>query len=286
MRKAILIFGVVAVGLLSTVTPALGAWGGEPDGDGHPMVGAIYADFDGSGQVTWDESFCSGSYAGPSADGQSDVFLTAAHCLAWLPDEGVETVHVSFDTDPQETDGIPEGLIATSVFVWDERYGHDSANEYDSGVVLLPAGSVVGITPVQLPPLGYLDDLRASGELKGMLFEMVGYGVVPICWGTDDPPEPCAPAAWLYGYDGTRKTSQTPVKGLTQAWLLFNMNTNASGLGGVCYGDSGSPQFVPGTTMIVSTTTGGDSVCRAHNLNYRLDTPGAREFLGRYLTLP
>ncbi len=285
MRTWVLVCAVI-VGLLSTATPALGAWGGQPDGGQHPMVGAIYADFDGSGQITWDESFCSGSYAGPSRDGRSEVFLTAAHCLAWLPVAGFDTVYVSFDADPQETDGVPEGLIATADFAWDQRFDHDMGNLYDSAVVLLPAGSVTGITPVQLPPLGYLDQLNRSGQLKGMRFEMVGYGVVPLCWGTDDPPEPCAPAAWLYGYDGLRRTSQAPVKALTKAWLLFNMNTNASGLGGVCYGDSGSPQFVPGTTMIVSTTTGGDSVCRAHNYDYRLDTLGAREFLGAYLSLP
>jgi hypothetical protein len=38
--------------------------------------------------------------------------------------------------------------------------------------------------------------------------------------------------------------------------------------------------------MIVSTTTGGDTNCRANNYNYRLDTVGAREFLGRFLNLP
>jgi len=49
------------------------------------------------------------------------------------------------------------------------------------------------------------------------------------------------------------------------------------------YGDSGSPQFVPGTNMIVSTTSGGDVNCRATNYTYRLDTAGAREFLGQFL---
>ena len=76
------------------------------------------------------------------------------------------------------------------------------------------------------------------------------------------------------------------MKGLTLAWLLFNQNEHATDQGGLCFGDSGSPQFVPGTDMIVSTTIGGDRNCRANNYNYRLDTVGAREFLGQFLTLP
>jgi hypothetical protein len=63
-------------------------------------------------------------------------------------------------------------------------------------------------------------------------------------------------------------------------------NTNAMGLGGLCFGDSGSPQFVLGTKIIVSTTTGGNGNCNANSYNYRLDTPGAREFLGQFLELP
>jgi hypothetical protein len=38
--------------------------------------------------------------------------------------------------------------------------------------------------------------------------------------------------------------------------------------------------------MIVSTTTGGNVNCNSFNYNYRLDTPEARQFLGRYLQLP
>jgi hypothetical protein len=64
------------------------------------------------------------------------------------------------------------------------------------------------------------------------------------------------------------------------------MNNDATGAGGVCYGDSGSGHFLPGTRTIVATTTGGDAVCRAENYNYRLDTAGARGFLDDYVTVP
>ena len=144
-------------------------------------------------------------------------------------------------------------------------------------MLLLPVGSVTGISPVRLPPAGYLDDLKRAGTLQHSVFELVGYGVVPI-WQQPGGPQ--------FFFDGLRRTSLSQVKGLTQAWLQFNQNRDATELGGLCFGDSGSPQFVPGTDMIVSTTTGGDRNCRANNYNHRLDTAGAREFLAEFLALP
>jgi hypothetical protein len=74
--------------------------------------------------------------------------------------------------------------------------------------------------------------------------------------------------------------------GLNPTWLRLLMNTDAGSEGGSCYGDSGSPKFVPRTNMIVALTTGGDRICRANNYNYRLDTSFAREFLGQFVDLP
>lgn len=285
MRSRLIVAAAALLLPLLWPTPALGAWGGELDGNGHPMVGAIYADFDASGTITWDELVCSGSYAGRSKDDLHEVFLTAAHCLAWAPQDGFDTLFVSFDEDPQEGDGIPEGLIGSGSFAWDERWGHDASVGFDVGVVLLPPGSVGGVTPVELPPPGYLGDLRAAGELKGMLFELVGYGMVPGCWGRE-PPSPCVVPAWNSSFDGLRRVSLSPAKALTTGWLWLQMNASATDLGGACYGDSGAPRFLPATTMVVATTTGGDPVCRANSNNFRLDTPAARAFLGSYLVLP
>jgi len=40
------------------------------------------------------------------------------------------------------------------------------------------------------------------------------------------------------------------------------------------------------TDIVAATTITGDFVCRATNVDYRLDTPSARAFLGRFVTLP
>ena len=38
--------------------------------------------------------------------------------------------------------------------------------------------------------------------------------------------------------------------------------------------------------MVVSVTNGGNGQCNSVNVNYRVDTPEARGFLGEFLNLP
>lgn len=84
-----------------------------------------------------------------------------------------------------------------------------------------------------------------------------------------------------------RMFSTSRFKGLTQAYLKLNMNSDSKeGNGGSCFGDSGSPRFVHGTNLAVATTFGGDPICRSENINSRLDTVEARAFYGQFLALP
>ena len=116
-----------------------------------------------------------------------------------------------------------------------------------------------------------------SCDVKDLNVEAVGYGVIPL-WQQ--------PGGTQFGWTGLRNMAKTNIKGLTKANILYNQYANATGDGGACFGDSGSPQFVAGSWMIISVTSGGDVNCRAHNYNYRLDTPQARSFLGQFLDLP
>jgi hypothetical protein len=58
------------------------------------------------------------------------------------------------------------------------------------------------------------------------------------------------------------------------------------GDGGTCYGDSGGPNFLGSSDIVAATTITGDSVCRSTNVDYRLDTASARNFLAPYVALP
>lgn len=97
------------------VAPAAAISNGGPDGNGHPNVGALLADFSGDGTVTGDEAFCSGSLISPT------VFLTAGHCLTFLAPEGIETIYVSFDQALLDTDG-PGTLLPSTTWAFDPGF--------------------------------------------------------------------------------------------------------------------------------------------------------------------
>jgi hypothetical protein len=76
-------------------------------------------------------------------------------------------------------------------------------------------------------------------------------------------------------------------RSLIGAWLNLAMN-QATGNAGTCYGDSGGPHFLggPDSNLVVALTVSGDAQCKATDIDYRLDTPSARNFLSQYMTLP
>ncbi|HUP89650.1 MAG TPA: trypsin-like serine protease, partial [Longimicrobiales bacterium] len=222
-------------------------------------VGALMVDFVPAG-VTGDDEVCTGSLISET------VFLTAAHCVAWLP--AGHQVYVTFDDNLYPA---PKPLIAATAWYYDPAYGHDQADLHDLAVVILPKGATKGIKPLALPPAGYLDELAAKGSLSKTMFDNVGYGT-----GHSQTGKPAFP------YDGLRKWSKSEFMALQPSWLGLLMNTNATGEGGDCYGDSGGPKFLDSNrNMVVATVTTGDFVCRATTWDYRLDTPSARNFLGK-----
>lgn len=231
----------------------------------YPSVGALLYDYEQSGILDGDDEVCTGSLITP------EVFLTAAHCVVWLP-LGTQW-YVSFAPDLY-ANGIK--VIKATGYVADPDYGHDTAKLHDLALVFLPKGSTKGLTPLQLPPAGYLDALAAKGQLSKEMFVNVGYGVSANRTGKPS-----------FGYDGKRKSSLSEFMALRPTWLGLLMNAAATGEGGDCYGDSGGPKFLASDpTMVLATVTTGDMNCRATTWDWRTDTPEARGFLGKYVPLP
>jgi hypothetical protein len=273
MRRVVLLAAVLAVALPGA---ASAVWGGQQD-TAHPGVGAMYFDFSDNGTIEADELICSGSYAGRSKTGANDVFLTAGHCLP--PAElGIPAneLFVSFDGDGR--DGV-SSLIAVSAYFQMPGFGRNAGDLRDLAILLLPVGSVPAGTPaVQLPTAGYLDQLKAAGTLKFRIADLVGYGAIPL-WELTGRIQ--------FAFDGVRRSGTSTIIGLDNADVHYNQNRNGVGTGsGVCFGDSGSPQFDRGTLLVLSVTSGGNGQCNANNQNYRVDTPLARAFLGQFLALP
>jgi len=256
LKRSAFAAGAAVLATLAVVAGALAITNGAPDGNGHPEVGALLAQ-QAFSDGTWEE--CTGTLIAPR------VFLTAEHC-----DEGVSRVEVTFATsfDRQQS--------TTYWGTWhgDPNYSQSQSDPHDIAVVVLDK-AVKGITPARLPAAGSLDNL--SGSQK---FTSVGYGAQSV---TNDP------GGHTFHYADIRYVAVGTLNSVTPSWLRISQNAS-TGNGGTCYGDSGGPNFLGAgateTNIVAATTITGDTPCRSTNVDYRLDIPSARAFLGQYVTLP
>ena len=238
---------------------------GEPDGNLHPEVGALLADWDPDSPGP--DILCTGTLISPT------VFLTAGHCTAFLESIDISQVWVTFASTYDEESTSLEGLIP-GTYVTDPLYGSGGQSDTHDLAVVLFESAVEGITPAQLPTEGLLDEIALGSQT----FTAVGYG-------TRREIKQKGPHAFFF--DGERRFALQSFLSLQKNWLLLNMNPS-TGSGGTCYGDSGGPHFLGDETshLIVSITVTGDAMCRATDKTYRLDTESARDFLDDYVTLP
>lgn len=202
-----------------------------------------------------EQLFCSGTLIAPT------VFLTAAHCIENIEALPGARVAVTFDT----TFDASSSQLIYGTPVISPYYSKRQSDPEDLAVVLL-SSAPAGITPANVVRrVGYLGGL----SLRGATFENVGYGVSqPV----NQPKGPTIAGA------GTRRASFSGFNALTTGLLRLKQN---QGYGGTCTGDSGGPQFLGGVE--VSVTISGDTMCKATNVDQRLDTPQAQAFLSQYL---
>lgn len=269
MRKSMIIFVTLIILLLllmSSVSPALGITQATRDTENiYSNVGWFAVDI---GEPNYLNA-CTGTLIAQS------VFLTAAHCLAWNIEIGLD-LYVSFDRKMGE-ESIENKWIKASDFSVHPKFGHDQANLYDLAVIILEEPA--GVTPATLTTAGFLDKLSAHGGLAHTDFLSAGYGA-QADW-EKGPPQ--------FFWDGWRNYASAPLMALTPTQIYLNINEHATGGGGACYGDSGGPIFLPmgNTNILVGVTSlRSDRPCRAMTTYYRIDTHWSREFLSQFVELP
>jgi len=250
MRRALAALAVVVAGF-ATASPAAAITNGTLDGNQHPSVGGLVSPTQYS-DGTW--IYCSATLI------SSDVVLTAAHC----GEEG-ERVRVTFDTAYTDGDKVYPGT-----FHADPAYPGNQSDAHDIAVVKLEK-AVKGITPSSLPAAGSLSNLP-----KDQLITAVGYGAYEVT---------NSPGGHQYLYNDVRMVATGTLNSTNATWLRVSMNPSL-GNGGTCYGDSGGPNYLGTSGVIAAITITGDAICRSTNVDYRLDTPSARNFLSAYVTLP
>lgn len=279
-----LVATLATAALLLVVSAAFGISNGQPDGNRHPYVGMLAAEWGGIKYPV-----CSGSYAGgQKGDPRTGVFLTAGHCVSWLNAYGatVDQLYVTFDSTA--TYDPAAGYAVTGARTWyqakavafdpglhevsDNEDPSQNDNWKDYGVVLLRS-RVSNVGRVYLPRRGELDRMVARGGPLAKVFSNVGYGL-------DGAPSFAPPSG--------RMVSLSLFDELWPSWLKLHMDPTLlrGHNGGICLWDSGGPQLIPGTNIAVSLTSDADGDCRVASFNQRLDVADARGFLGQYLELP
>jgi hypothetical protein len=170
-RLNVLKCGWIIVVLTLTLTfwipPTSAITWGEPDGDGHPNVGAMVAMHPELGP----REICSGTLIAPQ------VFLTAGHCTDWAsavlpPGE----LHVSFSTDDalNPATWLPVAAIKTHP---DYNWGPYS-DPHDVGILILEEPVI--LPAATLPGKGFLDELRADGMLRqGRSYRLMAFAALP-----------------------------------------------------------------------------------------------------------
>jgi hypothetical protein len=256
MRRLVTLVCVAA--FLIVAAPGQSITFGQLDGDRHPNVGLLLADF-GDGP----EPLCSGTLIAPR------VFLTASHCVAFLPSLGIDEVAVTFDPTFDEGSELITGAYhAHPEFGFSGHGGRSDPHD----IALVVLDEAPGMTPAMLPTRNLLDTV----DKQSQRFVAVGYGAVR---------ESKRKGPHSLFFEAQRRFAEQSMLSLTKSWLNLSMNPS-TGSGGTCFGDSGGPHFLGATSIVVSITVTGDRFCRATDVTYRTDTDSARTFLDDFVTLP
>jgi hypothetical protein len=255
---------LAAVAIVLAASPASAVIDGAPDGTRHSYVGAV----DGrpaGGPV----QFGSGVLISPT------VFLTVGHGTAHFDAAGLSRARVTFDAVVTDSSIWYEGTVHTNP-AFDPSAQGQRGDFGDLGVIVFDA-PIPGITPASLPTERYLERLAA-----GTRFEIPGYGVSRYIGASDGGGKRRQDA----NSGGVRSVADEVFASLSPGWLRLR----AAGAAEICTGDSGSPSILSDTNLVAGVTavewslSGGE--CESNPWEQRVDTPLARAFLSRYLTLP
>ena len=287
-----IVIGLFAIGfsilMISSVATPASAVIGQDDGDGHPYVGlmAYQPVENGPWYIT---------PGGSATLVSADVAVTAGHVIA-LPPEGPSfffgfhphamgvvfhptPFDISATPDPDAVADYPLGFILREIseddvhkatpFVNPDFGSHASG----SGRILGDVGVLVFDEPVS-GPTATISSEQTAGELLrqvragGGKITLVGYGA-----GEFRPPS--------FPGDGRRRVADLTVKEITngELWAWRRAETD----GGGAPGDSGSPAFLKGTSIVVGVLSTGTFESQIVTGFSRVGSTSACQFLADFL---
>src|SRR6185369_919719 len=259
MRFRLRVLTVLAAvfAMLAVAAPAQAIKNGVPDAGTHPYVGQL---------LFFDPTATDPRFSDPGGWFNCSGTLVSPTCAP--------------DNNEGRYDAWSAALNASTEWIRGTAFPHP---QYDDNQFFLHDLGVVRLSePVelseygQLPTLNLLDELYAAN--KQQLYTAVGYGL-----------EGSGPKT-SFGGDTRRRAdlrlvNLNGVLGLgkgTSAKFSNNANT-----GGTCFGDSGGPFFVAGTTTLVAVNSFGTSeTCSGTSGAYRIDQADDLAFLATFGVTP
>jgi hypothetical protein len=257
VRAAVAVLVVAAV--LGPPQPSQAVLDGTADGNGHPYVGGIDVRPTGRGIPA------SGVLVSPT------VFVLAAHVARSFTDAGLTQASVTFDP---VFDG-DTGTFYTGDIHVHPGYTGQANDPKDIAIIVFPE-PIDGIVPAQLPTENYLGSLHPA-QLRSHTYPAVGYGISVLSGGSSGGGRPVIDRS----SGGTRRVGTWSFMSLSRDWIRFDMGEQQG-----CVGDSGAPNFLGDSNVVVGIGISGDAQCEHMGSDIRVDTAATRAFLGSFVDLP
>lgn len=272
----------VTISMLAAAVVALGAVAvagaithGTPDGNNHPYVGLLVFD-DAPGHPAWR---CSGSLISPT------VVLTAGHCTdgavaarAWFQAD-VTAASVPFPLYPYggpgsgATEGTPFTNPSYNVGSPYNGNGLPAFSYRDVGVVVLD--EALPGPYATLPTAGLVDTLKNKTKI-----DFVGYGVQYQVPGGGVSPQDRWTGTRIRMYAPSEIVSGKFVHSADYLKLALNPG---GGSGGTCFGDSGGPDLLRGTSTVLGVNSYVTNAnCSGVGYSERVDIPDVLTWINSF----